>query len=283
MTVILLGAQGRLGTLLGKAAQRADAGWLLQGRRKGVDVRWSGDPKNKEIFRPDATLINMIGLTRGTNEALEAANVTFVRDLLTGARATGLRHVILASSAAVYGRPADDGSRLKEEDALNPLSDYGRSKCAMEKVANEFANDLAITVLRIGNVAGADAIFEASGAALANRRPLKIDTLSNERTPLRSYICPTDLYRVVEATVRHTPDGLRCLNVAQPEPVALGELAEAYATTLFDDLTVTTRPADDAVLPCVVLSTDRLSEITPLPSRSALELAKDVCDLRAQP
>jgi UDP-glucose 4-epimerase len=74
--------------------------------------------------------------------------------LMDAARRSGVRHIVLASTNAVYGQqvtyPAD------ESHPINPISPYGVSKLAMEQYARYFRAQYGITIstLRYSTVYG---------------------------------------------------------------------------------------------------------------------------------
>lgn len=83
-------------------------------------------------------------------------NTCVSRNLLAAAVASGVKHFIFSSTAAVYGEA--DSVPLKEDSPLNPMSPYGRSKLMTEMMLADVAVAHPITygVLRYFNVAGAD-------------------------------------------------------------------------------------------------------------------------------
>lgn len=144
-------------------------------------------------------------------------NARLARAAITAAATTGAR-VLLASTAAVYG--AQSGL-LREAGPVCPASDYGMSKLEMEQVALELAAELdcRVTSLRIGNVAGSDAILGGWRAGFA------LDRFADGRTPRRSYIGPVLLAEVLLRLCRC--DALpKVLNVAAPGMVEMGALLD---------------------------------------------------------
>jgi UDP-glucose 4-epimerase len=81
-------------------------------------------------------------------------NVTGTSRLLDAARKAGVRRVVMASSAAVYGDSQD--LPLKEATTLNPLSPYALSKRVDEMYGELFTSSLGLEVvaLRYFNVYG---------------------------------------------------------------------------------------------------------------------------------
>ena len=104
-----------------------------------------------------------------------AVNVTGTAAVLDAARRAGARRLILASTAAVYGRAGELPAR--ETSPLAPLSPYGASKAAAESYLALYArlHGLSTLALRMANVygsrqdpdgeAGVVAIFTAAAAA----------------------------------------------------------------------------------------------------------------------
>lgn len=283
MATIILGAQGKLGSVLHRYALREGWGWLSQGRRSGADIRWSGDllaPAAKEIFAEGATVINMIGVTQGDAAQLHSGNVTFVEHLLTRAADTGVSHLVLASSAAVYG---SQNAPLCEDTPLAPITDYGTSKARMEDAVHTFMGtnrNLAVTVLRIGNVAGSDALTPLAQKAARDRTPMTLHQFENGAPAIRPYIGPRDLAHCIKALTK-TPSGLRILNVAAPRAVELGLILSGYRDHLLPDLTWTHAPAPSGIPARVILKTDRLGEfvdletVTSIPAQMAKQVAED--------
>jgi UDP-glucose 4-epimerase len=80
-------------------------------------------------------------------------NVIGSLNVLQAAQHAGVRRVVLASSAAVYGERDDI---VSEDDSLYPVSPYAASKIAMEHLAQVFTRgyDLETVCLRFFNVFG---------------------------------------------------------------------------------------------------------------------------------
>jgi len=208
------------------------------------------------VFREGETIINMIGHTGSDPDMLHDVNVQFVSDLLTRAADAGVAHVVLASTAAVYGAATADA--LTEDMALAPVSAYGTSKAAMEDLAHTHSDRPAITILRISNIAGADALTVFARKNIAAGLAMDLHRLPDGTTPLRSYIGPQDLFRTVRYMAEPHTDGVRTLNVAHPQPVTLEGVLRGYKSHVMPALTWTDKPAPSGTLPKVVLSTRRL-------------------------
>ncbi|GAB4374537.1 MAG: UDP-glucose 4-epimerase GalE [Kiloniellaceae bacterium] len=93
-------------------------------------------------------------------EAYHAVNVAASEGLLAAMAARGIRRLVFASSAAVYGEPAavDPARGIAESQPAKPGSPYALSKYAIEKrlAAGAAEAGLRYLALRFFNAAGAD-------------------------------------------------------------------------------------------------------------------------------
>ena len=268
VTTILLGANGKLGLMLAAFARLNSVEWRTQARSGAADITWSGlfdDPSVDEVFQRGSTIINMIGATRGDDAQLHDTNVGFVKTLLEKAAETGVAHVVLVSSAAAYG--AGGADPFTEDTPLNPLTPYGKSKATMERVTMEFAannNRPAITIARIGNVAGADALTAAAKRHISAGTEMPLHQLSDGSAPIRSYIGPRDLFLAMKALSDPHDGPPRVVNVVHPQPVGLDEVLSAYQNHVLPDLKWAGTPAPDGTPQSVVLSAETLQSIVKL-------------------
>ena len=139
-------------------------------------------------------------------------NTAKTRSVLACAVGGGVRNFIFSSTAAVYGEVGSEP--VSEEDRLNPVSPYGRSKLMTEWMLQDTAraHGLHYVILRYFNVAGADPrgrsgqstpnathlIKVACQTALGDRAGLEIfgtDYPTPDGTCLRDYIHVSDLAR----------------------------------------------------------------------------------------
>lgn len=115
-------------------------------------------------------------------------------------RESGVKRFVFASSCSVYG--AAEGGPRKEEDELNPLTAYARSKIGAEKgIASMAGDDFVITSLRFATACGMserlrlDLVVNdfVAGGVTAN----KIEILS-DGTPWRPLIHIKDMARAID-------------------------------------------------------------------------------------
>ena len=248
--VLLLGASGQLGSMLrgfwptdGQmtcAGRQTKAGWL------------TFDPVVDhaafvEAARARTAVICFCGVTPAhaarSGDAL-SLNTDLALAAVRAAAAARAGPVFLASSAAVYGRAVGP---LVETQHCEPVTAYGEAKLGMELSALALGQELdqAVHILRIGNVAGADAILGGWRTGMA------LDRLADGTTPRRSYIGPVTLARVMHR-LTCISDLPPVLNIAAPGTVAMGALLDAAG------LAWSPRPASGAVIADVALSTERL-------------------------
>lgn len=254
---LVVGASGRVGRLLTRAWASAGKDPVLQHRGGGLDydgpqLQWEPlaavEPGSTPLGRGGLfrAMVVLAGTVPGRGDL--ALNAMLAEACCRAAEAAGIPQVLLASSAAVYG--VNDGTPFREDAPLRPISDYGRAKIAAELVADDWrGRGLAVTALRIGNVAGADALLANS------KRPLPIDCFADGKGPLRSYIGPQSMARMIAALVgRDLP---AVINVATPRPVAMADLAAAA------NLPWTYVPAPRTARQAITMNCDLLASLLP--------------------
>lgn len=203
-------------------------------------------------------LICLAGVTRGDAAAL-SANTDVAIAALEAAHRIGIPHVLLMSSAAVYGRAS---GLLTADLSPTPAAPYGTAKAAMEgAVADWCALHPAgprASILRLGNVAGADAL-------LGNLKPGGVPDLHifpDGTSPKRSYIGPRSLAHILTELAVHS--GLPpIMNLGAPGLVEMADLLRAAGHRWAPV------PAPPEAIAEVRLDTAPLAEIVPLPPEAA--------------
>ena len=258
---LVVGASGRLGNMLMRCWP---AGAQVLGSTRGASAEFIqldlilAPEKAVQVLTPGMPLICMAGVTPAAvaqGKDVYSGNTDLALAAIRAAHQAGAGRVFLTSSAAVY---SGTKGPLDEQATLNPVSDYGQSKARMEQEALALGNalDHPVTVLRIGNVAGADVI-------LGGWQPgMTLDQLQGGGTPTRSYIGPQTLAHCIHALTR-IADLPPVLNVAAPGAVQMGALLDAAG------LAWSPRPAPPSVIADVTLCTKRLEEYVPFTAQSA--------------
>lgn len=242
--MLISGAGGRIGRLL-RPILGPRAVWAQRG--PGAELDWdplAGPGPLLDWCARHGAPGTLLQLARGVTGDPARDDVAIGRATLAAARAAGVGRVLLASSSAVYG-----GSRAApwtEAESVEPTDAYGRSKQAMERACAA----PGVTCLRIGNVVGADALLSNPA------RPLFLDQFPDGNGPVRTYIGPVTLARVLLA-LAEAPDLPPVLNLAAPGPVDMADLAAAAGLPVFR------RPARPETPARVVLDLSRLESLVP--------------------
>lgn len=248
---LCLGSNGKLGLLL-QGAWHGMPGpapvWLA--RRGAPDFRWAPGEPLPPLPEIDS-VIALWGCTGGTAAEL-AVNVDLVPHAVAVAEACGAKSILHFSSAAVYG----PGVNLDETTPPAPVNPYGASKLAMESAIRALPQTgVRHCALRLANVVGADSLAPALTPQAA---PVTLDRFADGRGPLRSYIAPGDLARVLAALAALPPDALPALvNVAAPDPVRMEDLAHAAGRP------VAWRDAPNSAHQCITMDASQLERLFP--------------------
>lgn len=164
-------------------------------------------------------------------------NVEGTRRVLESCRGSSVRHMVFASTAAVYA--PTDGACVEDATPLGPLEVYGESKLEGERLAAAFHAETGITtsVLRLFNAIGRHEtnphvvphIFESLQASDVVR-------LGNIE-PRRDYIDTRDMAEAIVA-VASGSRGLSVLNVGTGTAYSVREILERLRRILGRPVTV---------------------------------------------
>jgi UDP-glucose 4-epimerase len=150
-------------------------------------------------------------------------NVQGTMALLDAIKAADVHHMVLSSSAAVYGSP--DVDAVTEDTPTMPINPYGQTKLAQEWLVRDLSEsgyDLSWVALRYFNVAGAGA-DELGDTGVFNLIPMVLRALDNGEAPqvfgdtyptpdgtcIRDYIHVQDLAEAHVAAVTQAERGGR--------------------------------------------------------------------------
>ncbi|SEM89805.1 NAD dependent epimerase/dehydratase family protein [Pseudorhodobacter antarcticus] len=256
--LLVMGTTGRIGGALRQnGAPQLRPIWQARDARPGF-LHWDILAGPCPDAAASGVVLCMAGVIRGDAAQLDH-NSALGLAACNAAIDQGARHVFLASSAAVYG--ASDGV-LAEDAVPAPMGAYGAAKLAMERAAMGRMQGAApgITLLRIGNIAGFDALLGNVRHGLT----AQLDPVAGQAGPVRSYIGPATLARVLVQLA-----GLAARDVPLPPvlniaaaTVAMGDLLDAAgADWRFG-------PQNPAVIPRVELDITRLRSLVDLPAHA---------------
>ena len=258
--VLIVGGSGRIGRMVRRAwVQTPPHGIepVFQTRRPTTDEQdllW--DPLGDDIsaLKTAGPFDAMLVLSGVVPKPDADFSLNTDIGLVCGASAAecGIPRVLLASTSAVYG--AALARAYCEDDFCAPVNDYGRAKLEMEAACVRQARDLGteLCCLRIGNVAGADVLL-INGRALQGDARLQLDRFEDGGTPLRSYIGPATLSRVLAQLMRQDAPLDPLLNIAVPAPITMGDLIAAAAIP-FDLRTAPAKAHQNVTLECARLA-----------------------------
>ena len=246
-----MGASGRLGQALARVWVGPVPVWQTRDGAGGTlawDILQVPAPDLPDI----SGIVVLAGVTVGTPEALALNTPLAWAGADLGAR-LGVP-VLIASTQSVYG---PQPGLLREDAPLMPANDYGRAKQAME-VAVAVPH---VTALRIGNVAGCDAL--AAGIA---RGDVVLDRFSDGQGPRRAMLGPLDLCHVIQALLA-APVRPPIVNVARPGTVAMADVLLAAGVPF------SWRDAPAGALAELAMDVSLLQGIFPLPGADAAAIA----------
>lgn len=170
----------------------------------------------KELFEGASVLVHLasvFGPAREDDpEVLAAADVTMARRVLDAAGATGVPHVVILSSATVYGAWPNNPVPLSEDAPLrpDPQMAYAVQKAEVERIANEWRDahpGVTVAILRPAPAVAGDHpgwLFRALRAA-GSVRALDDD-------PPAQFLHLDDLATAIDLACRTHADGV--FNVA---------------------------------------------------------------------
>lgn len=262
---VFLGASGRIGRLL--RAVWSDAkdtelciDWQFRTPQRTMQntLIWPNlaelEPflqHSKSVGGVDGLFVFLGGTGAGNKADVEylATNVSLVDQALHAAVLAKIPRVVIASSSAVYG--AGQGVPFDENSSLNPVNAYGEVKRDMEAMAVARAADYGIEVciLRIGNVAGADALLGSAEGWRSGDMPRRLDVYPDGDGPRRSYIGPKSLADVLRCLALQPQPLPQVVNVAAPIAVSMNALLDA-ARIDWERRSVPASPVQDIVLDC---------------------------------
>jgi len=250
--VLVMGASGRVGAYLRQfwPGTGVDPLWQFRTKAPAGALLWNPLSDPVPECGPVDVVLCLSGVTSGKDLGL---NTDLALAALGAARRLGASRVLLASSVSVYG--AKPGPHA-ENGPCNPASDYGRAKLVMEQTALAQANGLDVCCLRIGNIAGADALL---GGLRPGVRPM-LHQFQDGHAPRRAYIGPLTLARVLGRLAMHGGALPPILNIAQPGLVGMDALLRAAGQDW------TWQAAPDTALPELRLSLERQQSLLPLPN-----------------
>ncbi|MEI2751556.1 MAG: SDR family oxidoreductase [Nitrospira sp.] len=239
MKILVTGNMGYVGPLVLRRLRESYPGATLIGYDMGyfahcltgaprfpesrADVQYFGDIRqvSEDILHGVDGVVHLCAISNDPMGALyEDVTMTINHrasvDLAKKAKRAGVKKFVFASSCSVYGF-AEGGPR-REEDELNPLTAYAKSKVATERDLASLASEtFTATCLRFSTACGMSdrvrldlVLNDFVAGALASKR---INILS-DGTPWRPLIHVKDMARAIDwALQRNHREGGTCLTL----------------------------------------------------------------------
>jgi len=197
------------------------------------DIRDVADVARAFERGPFSAVLHFAGLANVPHsfqdpEKCYAANLAGGLNLLAAARRNGVKAFVFSSSAAVYGPP--EKTPIPEDHPQNPISPYGFTKAAFERVLRDFdaAYGIRSVSLRYFNAAGADPAGRAGERHDPETHlvPIVLQHLRGKRPCIKVF-----------GTDYPTPDGscirdyIHVSDLAEAHVLALNALAAGAETT----------------------------------------------------
>jgi UDP-glucose 4-epimerase len=285
MKVLVTGGAGYIGSTTAKALEEAGhtpviLDSLLTGPRAFVRDRafYEGDIADRELLRrivadhPDLDATIHMAARIVVPESVEKPylyyrdNVAKSLELFDELNALGKTRVLFSSSASLYA--TKDDFKVTEEDPLDPLSPYARTKRMMEQVLQDMAaaTDLSAIILRYFNPIGSDPDLESGiyakepshvlGQLVMAARGQKdsftitgVDHPTRDGTGIRDYIHVWDLAKAHVRAIERFDDVIAAvgtpssvINVGTGEGVTVRELVASFERVFGKEVPISEAP-----------------------------------------
>jgi len=193
-----------------------------------------------EAVKGVESVVNLAALTDSLGSVAEptwyiSSNLSVHLNILEACRRVGVSHVVLASSAAVYG---DAPPPVREEYTHRPLNPYGLSKQLCEDVSIAYYKNYRVetTILRLFNVLGEGGgnVLKTFVERAVNGRPLELRgrTVAGVFKPAsRDFVYVSDAVEAFIAALERMP-GTIAINICSGRPVTVLELAALVSDEL---------------------------------------------------
>jgi nucleoside-diphosphate-sugar epimerase len=200
------------------------------------------------------------------------------------ARAKGVKNFVFASSCSIYG--ASENTPRKEDDPLNPLTAYSKSKVATEKGLARLADEeFTVTCLRFATACGMSdrirldlVLNDFVACAIATKEI----TVLSDGSPWRPLIDVKDMSRAIEwATTRaaNTSENFLAINVGRGDQnYQIADLARAVAEQIpGTKISINTQAPPDKR--SYRVNFDLYAQLAPQ-HQPRVELTQSICEIR---
>lgn len=243
MKVLVTGGSGFLGSHIAeqlarqghavRALVRKSSNTKFLSTVQGVELAYGAvEDKDAVAHAADGidAVIHSAGVVKAKTPAdFAATNVDGTRNLLEVAldRRTRIKRFVFVSSLAAHG-PSSDGAPIAHDCVPSPVTAYGRSKLAAERMVTAAKDDLLVTTIRPPTIYGPrDTEMLAFFESLA----MGVLPVMGKGTQKLSVIYAEDAARACIAAITNEHASGRAYYVEDGRSYTLGEMAELYLGT----------------------------------------------------
>ena len=298
MRILVTGGRGYLGThLVPRLVGNGHDVTIVDSLRRSLDVELPASVEFYQIDIRDASAMAECFAARPVDAVVHLAAMTFpgesieqpdecrsinlegTRTLLEAMHTAGVRHLVFASSCAVYGSP--ENYPVDENSPGNPESPYAETKLAAEAeiaVSGKSTPGLSAVNLRFFNIAGGNsgASIERFSAATrlipaavrAARDPGSsilirgTDWPTPDGTPVRDYVHIEDACRGVElALTVVSPGQVQTVNIGSGIGTSLREVLLAVEGAVGQTISTKVGPRGEGEAAAIVADISRAREV----------------------
>ena len=234
MRILLTGATGFIGNHILNTLDKNTTTLVirdLEAEKKFTEAGWK--TTSFKIFpRETDVVIHAAGTAGGTLEECISGNVLSTLDVLDSIKASSIPHLIYLSGAAIYGNVSEPA---KESDLVSPMTPYGTSKLAAERIIERAIHNNIIesaTIFRCNNIYGAGSDHGMMSYFIKDAIANLAINVDGDGSQIREPIFIDDVVSIIKKAVDLKKPGLHIYNVSGSEAKTLVEIGACLSQAL---------------------------------------------------
>lgn len=201
-------------------------------------------------------------------------NITGTLNVMELAAKLGVRRVIYSSASSVYGNVP--WQSVMETDATNPLTLYGTTKLAAEKIVQLYRKDFTLTtgIFRFSNIYGPGQVNGLIPALITKISAGEEVSITGDGSQSRDFVYVDDVVRVLVLSLKR-PIYSFLVNLGSGVPVSVNSVLDLCSELLGKQAVVKYTPMEldrNAYCANISLLMQLYEDFQPLPLRKGLEL-----------